>query len=51
LKLNGVDDRCRRCDVDDLHERVVKRIICCEKIEIPSNKDYQEEFVRSDRNA
>ena len=51
LKLNGVHDRRRGCNVNHLHKRIVKGIKSGKKIEIASHKDDQEKFMRSDRNS
>ena len=51
LKANGVNNRCRTNNVQNLHDRVVQRVIRRKEIQIPRHKDNQIQFVRADRNT
>lgn len=51
LEFDGVNDRRSRCNVDQFHNRVVKRVICREEIQISSHKNRKVEFVGLDGNT
>lgn len=51
VHTHHVDNPCCCRDIDDFHYIIVERVETCEKIQVPTDKDYQEDLLRLDREA
>ena len=51
LVFYGVNDRSCGADINDFHDRIVKRVIRCEKVQISGHKHNKEKLMRADRDS